>query len=445
MNEDISKLKWLIDRINTLNFFDRLFGWKKFKAGLLDISMSLSSLDNKMQELELTKGDLGGRLAQTTNELQNTIKEQRRLELSEQRLTQVVAGREVDINRLTADYNTEKTQRENLERQFRETNKDLGEFKRRAEQAELELKERTAENIRLKNEEALRMGEHKKNISTLNELKEQLQRERQQEIEEKHQQELDRREALKTTWRDHQTEVQNQLKALCNKHTIQYVDKVPFKGEPDNTLYICDEYVVFDAKSPLTDDLSNFPYYLKDQAEKAKKYAKIEGVKTDIFFVVPSNTLHVIKQPVYNMADYNLYIVSIDVLEPLILALCKIEEYEFAEQLSPEDRENICRIIGKFAHLSKRRIQIDSFFAKQFIELAYKCENSLPPEIHDKVLEFERSEKLNPPVEKRAKAINLKELQLDSQKIDKEAEAKGIIISNEISSALDDVSLYKSI
>ncbi|MGZ3940265.1 MAG: hypothetical protein ACXVBK_15945, partial [Flavisolibacter sp.] len=284
---------------------------------------------------------------------------------------------------------------------------------------------------------------HKKNISTLNELREQLQKERLEEIKEKHQQELSRREALKKTWRDHQTEVQNQLKALCNKHTIQYIDKVPFKGEPDNTLYICDEYVVFDAKSPLTDDLSNFPYYLKDQAEKAKKYAKVDDVKTDIFFVVPSNTLQVIKQPVYNLADYNVYIVSLDILEPLVLALCKIEEYEFAEQLSPEERENICRILGKFAHLSKRRIQIDSFFARQFIELAYKCENSLPTEIHDKVLEFERSEKLNPPVEKRAKAINLKELEMDTQKINKEAEAKGIVISNEISSALDDVSLYK--
>ncbi|MGZ3937802.1 MAG: hypothetical protein ACXVLT_03700, partial [Flavisolibacter sp.] len=298
MNEDISKLKLLIERINTLSFFERLFGWKKFKAGLVEISISLSNLANKLQDLD----DLKIRLTQINGELQNTIKEQRRLEFSEQRLTQLIAARDVDINRLTADYNTEKTQRENLERQFRETNKDLGELKRRAEQAEIELKERTAENIRLKNEEALRMEEHKKNISTLNELREQLQKERLEEIEEKHQQELSRREALKRTWRDHQTEVQNQLKGLCNKHTIQYIDKVPFKGEPDNTLYICDEYVVFDAKSPLTDDLSNFPYYLKDQTEKAKKYAKVDDVKTDIFFVVPSNTLQVIKQPVYNMA-----------------------------------------------------------------------------------------------------------------------------------------------
>jgi len=191
------------------------------------------------------------------------------------------------------------------------------------------------------------------------------------------------------------------------------------------------------------EDLSNFPNYIKDQSEKAKKYARIEGVKTDIFFVVPANTLPVLKQFVYNMADYTVYLLSLDVIEPLILTLCKIEEYEFAEQLRPEDRENICRILGKFAHLSKRRIQVDSFFAKQFIELAYKCESSLPSEIHDKVLEFERSEKLNPPVEKRAKAISIKELEADTSKIDKEADAKGINISNDLSIALDDIELYK--
>jgi hypothetical protein len=144
------------------------------------------------------------------------------------------------------------------------------------------------------------------------------------------------------------------------------------------------------------------------------------------------------------MADYHVYIISLEVLEPLVLTLCRIEEYEFAEQLSPEDRENICRILGKFAHLSKRRIQVDSFFAKQFIELAYKCESSLPADIHEKVLQFERSEKLNPPIEKRAKAISIKELEVDATQIEKDAEAKGISISSGvISTALNEVSLYK--
>jgi hypothetical protein len=249
---------------------------------------------------------------------------------------------------------------------------------------------------------------------------------------------------MKETWLLHQADVQGRIKAICQKHTLSYVDKPPFRGEPDNTLSICEEFVVFDAKSPAGDDLKNFPVYVRAQAEGAKKYARIEGVKKDVFLVVPTNTLPVISQFVYNMADYNVYIISIDVLEPLILSLCKIEDYEFAEQLSPEERENICRIIGKFAHLSKRRIQIDSFFARQFIELAYKCENNLPADIHEKVLEFEKSEKLNPPQEKRAKAINTKELEMEQTRIETEVAARGIHLPNDvISGVLNELELYK--
>ncbi len=61
------------------------------------------------------------------------------------------------------------------------------------------------------------------------------------------------------------------------------------------------------------------------------------------------------------MADYNVYIITKDSLEPIIIALKKIEEYEFADKLSPEERDNICRVIGKFAHTTKRKIQIDQF------------------------------------------------------------------------------------
>ena len=153
-------------------------------------------------------------------------------------------------------------------------------------------------------------------------------------------------------------------------------------------------------KSPSGDDLKNFSNYIKDQAERAQKYAKQTDVKSDIFFVVPSNTLEVLRNFTFKFPEYSVYIISVDTLEPVMLNLKKIEEYEFAKELTPEDRNNICRILGRFAHLSKRRIQIDSFFAKQFIELAYKAESSLPPDILESVLEFERSEKLNPPQEK---------------------------------------------
>lgn len=444
MNEDINKIRLLVDRINTLGFFQRLFGWRSFRNGLLNISSSLTNISNELQSLSSKKEELHTALQKTTNELSAAQKEATRLEAVEIRLAESGHSKDREINRLTRELAAEQTAKDSLEEQLRSISKELGLYKERVQNTEYELKIASEENLRLKKDEEYRTEEYKNNVAALNSLREQLQRERAEELQQQREEELARLEGLKATWRAHETEVKNKLKALCSKHTITYIDQVPFKGEPDNTLYICEEHIVFDAKSPATDDLSNFPAYLKDQAEKARKYAKQDGVNTDIFFIVPSNTLPILKQLVFNMADYNVFIISLEVVEPLVLTLCKIEEYEFAEQLSPEDRENICRILGKFAHLSKRRIQVDAFFAKQFIELAYKCETSLPADIHDKVLEFERSEKLNPPVEKRAKSISTKELEGDATQIEKQADAKGIVISNEvISTALNEVTLYK--
>lgn len=144
-----------------------------------------------------------------------------------------------------------------------------------------------------------------------------------------------------------------------------------------------------------------------------------------IFLVVPSNTMEIIKTYHHNMVDYRVYVVSIDSLEAIILNLLKIEEYEFAEQLSPEDRENICRIIGKFAHATKRKIQIDAYLNKQFFEIISDC-TLLPDDVLEKVIEFERSDKLNPPLEKRAKEISIKDIKRELQAMETTALLKNI-------------------
>jgi hypothetical protein len=142
------------------------------------------------------------------------------------------------------------------------------------------------------------------------------------------------------------------------------------------------------------------------------------------------------------MADYNVFIVTTAVLEPLILSLKKLEEYKFINELSPEERDNICRVIGKFAHLTKRRIQIDQFFEWQFLEMLSKCKSDLPDDVLNKVVEYERSEKLNPPIEKRAKLISAKELETESQKIRKEAEAKAIVFPASMQQEIKSLPLY---
>ena len=332
---------------------------------------------------------------------------------------------------------------ENLKQRIVQLETGMALYDQKTEQFLLEKEVLKQQNTLFSAEEMNRKQKYENDIATLNAIRDQIQQDRNREVDERNTLELERLKNLKETWNTHQTNAKRVIRNICNKHIVEYVESVPFSGEPDNTLKICDEYVIFDAKSPANDDLTNFPGYLKDQAEKARKYARQENVKSDIFFVVPTNTLERIAQFVYNLADFNVFVISVDSLEQIILSLKKIEAYEFTEQLRPEERENICRVLGKFAHLTKRRIQIDSFFAKQFIELAYKTEADLPKDIFEKVVEFERSEKLNPPVEKRAKAISIKELEKDSLMLRNEAMSKGIEMDEvKLSIGINDLQLY---
>jgi len=94
--------------------------------------------------------------------------------------------------------------------------------------------------------------------------------------------------------------------------------------------------------------------------------------------------------------------------------------------------------------MTKRRIQVDHFFTREFLGILSKCEASLPSEIIDKVNEFEKAEKLNPPQERRAKQILTKNLELDNEKTQREAEAKGIIFSPIVEKNLKALPLYEN-
>ena len=89
---------------------------------------------------------------------------------------------------------------------------------------------------------------------------------------------------------------------------------------------------------------------------------------------MPNNTVHVFKSYVVNHGDHRACTSSRSIRwEPSLLSLKRIEEYEFAEQLSPEEREDICRVIKRLSHLTKRRIQVDSFFCDEAFKALKEC------------------------------------------------------------------------
>ena len=286
-----------------------------------------------------------------------------------------------------------------------------------------------SENIAYQKAEEGRQKEVSKSIASALTLQKSLEDEKSRLNDERVQEKEASLEKMKLKWSDHEKDVQNHLQLICRNNVITYLSQEDFphtRNKPDSSIEIMDQLVVFDAKSPANDDLSNFPKYIKNQTENLKKYAKHDNVKNDLFLVIPSNTLEVIDQFHYNIGDYNVYIISKDALEPVVLSLKKIEEYEFADKLSPEDRDNVCRIIGKFAHTTKRRIQVDEFFAREFLDTLSKAGTQLPRDILENVIKFENAEKLNPPMEKRNKKILTKDLKQQVDKLEKEMELREI-------------------
>ena len=351
MNTEFTNLSEFFARVKSISFWQRVFGWNAVRALSYEAYKEFSALFD---------------LSRKNNA--ELVEEKNRGKLLEEKIQLL--------------------QKADLEKQEQLSKKDsdIKELNRTVTALNSTVTSLTRENTEFRQTEKSRRDEYENRITQINTLQERLNIDinRIQQLEVK--KETERFEKMRLTWLNHETSIENNLKAICKKHIIEYIDKekVPFKGKPDNTIKINDEFIIFDAKSPERDDLNNFSKYVKLQTESVRKYIKEPGVKKDIYLVVPSNTVEVIDQFAYNMADYNVYVVTIDALEPIILCLKKIEEYEYLEQLSPEERENICRLLGKFAHNAKRRMQIDIFFQDEMLSLLNKCKADLPKEILDR-------------------------------------------------------------
>jgi len=389
----MEKLNLFFSKIKELTFWQRLFFWRSVRNLSYDAFEEFRSLQKEL------------------------IQKEQEIDLNEKKLLQAET-QNVSLHEGINQY----------EKMLWKKEEESNYFNLKIDNLNREKSELKNTNSKFENTEEQRDKNYRNSIGQLNQLKETLEKEIKRLSDERVEEQKDAFEKMKHQWNEHEITVEQTIKMICQNHFIKYIDEVPFRGNPDNAIEICDEYIIFDAKCPSNEDLNNFPRYIKAQTESVKKYANQERVKKDIFLVVPSNTIHTIKQLAYNMGDYNVYVITKDSLEPIILSLKKIEDYEFVNQLSPEERDNICRVVGRFAHTTKRKIQIDQFFASEFLELLVKCKNDLPEDFLKQVIEFEKAEKLNPPPERKAKQILTKELEERHALINAEAGIRNVVI-----------------
>ena len=394
-------MRQLLQELQALSWWGRLFGWSRIRRMLLDASTEWESNQTSM-----------ARMSAELQALQNDL-------MQAQQAVKMAEARAGDLHR----------DKERLDLE-------LGSSRREVQRLGSEL-------AGLTQIDQQRRAELQNNLTSLAQLKDRIAEERLQEHQAR-QEELERKQQrLRQTWQTHQVNVSNKIRQIAEKYTLQVVDKFPLKGEPDNVLMLCEQYIVLDAKSPGGEDLANFGIYLKTQAESASKYTKQEGVFGQLFFVVPSNTLESLPQTVFRFIEYTVYVIPVEALEPVILSLVKVEEYMNVKEISPEDRRNIFVILGRFAHLTKRRLQVDQFFANESLSLAAETENRLPEEMRKEVAEIEKSVRLNPPQERTTKEIGLSSLQSQHKKIEKGLRERGVLPESEnLASGLNELPLY---
>ncbi len=492
-------LRRFFERIKNVSFFERLFSWNAIVTSGYDAFSEYQRIQNLVgekdaeiaglvlknrdlvkdaeynreravqvqQELaseQLRSQSISDRMAENIRSLNEKITEKERERAT---YAEAQSNSEDHILRLKSDMVTLAAKNEDLQVKINERENIAGGLvaaDKKNQQAISQLKEDLSASLgkydqlnsqfiegqkslaELRQREEERIREHDARVTELMSLKKQLEDDRLRVQSERDAEIRSEFADMEQTWRKHEEVVEQSLRSICQRHTIEYCDKEKFPfstKKPDNAVIIADQYVIFDAKSPKNSgELGNFPLYIKNQAEAAKKYAREENVKKDIFLVVPANTLGYLEDFHLDMADYQVYIVTHECLEPVVLALRKIEDYQFVDQLSPEDRENICHVIGKFAHATKRRIQIDNYFSNEFIRLLQSCSN-LPDEILKKVVDYEKAEKMNPPMEKRKKLIPIKELEHDIKVIAKEAEAREIDVTAVTKERIETIPLDK--
>lgn len=374
--DTLLNIRRFLDAFKNLSFWQRLFSWAAIR------SLSYSAYEEAIQ--------LADNLKNSQVEVES-IKRGKELLLQERN----------SLLQQLADSKTSLTKAETRLQYFDQETKRL-----EGENNSLQKK-----LLFLEQGEDQRKREHDSRIQRVIGLQDNLEKEKQAINAKQLREAEERNDLMKETWKRHEESVMNHIKSICERNAIEYIDNVPFKGKPDNVIKVCDEFIVFDAKSPASDDLSNFNTYIRSQAESVNKYTADDSVRKDIYLVVPSNTIDILKKLTFHQGNFNVFVITIDALEPVILSLKKIEEYEFAEQLSPEDRQSICRIIGSLLYTSKRRIQVDQFFNSHILDLLSQTQREIPELMQEEIAKHEKAMKLNPSADRRSKEIKQESLE----------------------------------
>lgn len=229
-----------------------------------------------------------------------------------------------------------------------------------------------------------REKESDEKLSKLDAAKESLERERQRVVREDEEKRMKQEEERDRIWADHEKNVIASLTELCKEPQYAFTcytnTNLPqeFDGslKPDFMIEFLDQYVIFDAKKSKSESLQT---YINNTVKKTvSKVKNNDHIAPFIYLVVPTEAIGELRTYHYVLDGFTLYVVSPEALAPILAALKKITTYEFAEQMDPQQRENIVQLIAELDFHINLRNAADILLTKMGTDILEKTQKTDP-------------------------------------------------------------------
>jgi hypothetical protein len=369
----------------------------------------------------------------------------------------IIAGIGFIINSLKGQGNLSSLKEEvqNLKFELSKKEQEVGELKQ-IQQENIELKEKgrnifaqmteikeknnavTEKNHELtktlskhEEEKSRKEAEFDKKINKLEQAEKALEDERNRVRREDEARLLEQEQQRDRIWAEHEVHVINILSDLCKSPEYGFStfdnNNLPegFSGtlKPDFMIEFLEQYVIFDAKVSKADNLQT---YINTQVKSTvKKVESNKSIYPTIFFVVPTDAIRQLKQTHFYEKGYAFYVVTPEALAPILASLKKISNYEFAEQLSPQDRDGIVNIIAEFDHHINFRNAYELVLTQMGVNVLKKAEN-LNEDIQKEVAFKKGKMRLETPTPTQLKQLMM-EREAQQEKIEKFVSPKAAV------------------
>lgn len=239
--------------------------------------------------------------------------------------------------------------------------------------------------------------------------------------EEKKAAELAARQSMVEIFEGHHARVGEVLTKVCSDLHLDLKTEATYRGtaHPDFAVLVNSSYVFFNTVSPASpDETAAFAGRVAAEAAELFEAAKEDGVRGEAYLVVPNTVAAQLTEFVFASDRCTVFVVTPEALEAIVRTLQRIEEYEFARQITPFELDQICRFIGELSHMTKRKIVLDTYFSNEMLEMLQKAEN-LPTDVAADVAGYENAARMNPPQERDAAVLTVPSLSAKVQKLEK--------------------------